>query len=353
MKYIVCVQLVVNVLICTQLFAQESEPETTAAAESISPDKLPWESIQDKPAVKVVPGQLPNNIPTLWKQKIEPGKLSGAVATALKNARQDVVERLGVRFKQYQIAKGLSVDHYIKASDKPDVDLSRFLHGADERGVRLREDMLVCEVDHSIMLQVAVALFKSWAEKHVSQESDKVDLLQLRDFVNKKQLRTIYECGAAAVSSELVTEDYRDRQKIIINALASKRPQWVADTLEATGEAKVDFANPDKKKARDEAYSKALEAAREKLRTNLMELQVSDERRVKDVASGAEGEQLRMLYHYDKSSFIKQNDSLENSDTLKVVLRCELKPLWNLIFDQRIAGLEKPEKPVMEEKKGE
>jgi len=313
-----------------------------AAEEAKIPKHLEWNVIRDEPVEQAVPGKLPKGVPLLWKAKILPEKLTEAIAFTLEKARRDATERLSARFKKQEISPGVTIGDYIAKSDNPGVGVETFLHGTNERGVRLRGDMLVCEIEKTTRLQITVALFKGWADEHI--KLNKAELKRLRDYIEKERFSTIQEIGMAPVPADFVVDEYRKQQRAVenITAVDPGRPLWISESIGTEGGAAIDLARPDRQAARKAAHESALAEARKRLASRIMTLEISEGKTLKKFAETLPDNTAPFLTHYHESPFVTIEDRIWESSVI-VLLECRLKPIWNLVLQQRLKEYEPEE----------
>ncbi len=293
---------------------------------------VPWETIVDVPVRRIKPGRLPEDLPRMWTKRIRSEKSVEATASVLKKARANAIERLGARFKKEEIYPGVTIEQYIAASDTPEMSLGSFLHGANEKGVRLRRDMLVCEVELTLKLRTAVTSFKSWADTHVA--SADLDVKRLRTYVEKVHFDFVREIGTAAVEPDYVIEEFKKRQEKI-SAIVSDTPLWASGYRVATAEAEFDVTGADRNEARKKAYESAIAGAAEELVGKINELPVGGEEKLAAFAATLQEPASSMIRNYLDAPFIEKDVRVRRGKAF-VTLEARLKPLWNIVVQHRI-----------------
>lgn len=335
MKTSLSENVVVSLLACSAaLGAADTRIAEPAVDESerAGAGDLPWDTIIDKPVRRIKSGRLPEDLPRLWTDTIRPEKLVEATASVLEKARANAIERLGARFKKEEIYPGVTIEQYIAASDTPEIDLGSFLHGANEKGVRLRGDMLVCEVELTLKLRTAIASFKSWADTHIT--SEEVDVKRLRTYVEKVHFDFVREIGTAAVDPDYVVEAFKQRQEKI-SAIVSDTPLWASGYRVATAEAEFDVTGADRNEARKKAYESAIDAAGRELVGKINELPAGGGETLAAFAATLQEPSSAMIRNYLDAPFIEKDMRVRRGKAF-VTLEARLKPLWNIVVQHRI-----------------
>ena len=317
--------------------ASESKPATESKP-TIDTSKIDWKSIEDQNETlkAVMPGKLPSDIPEFWKKNIKPEYFTKAMVEVLRNARNKAISNLVTRLKREKIYSDVTISRFLEESDDKEFKLELFLQGANERGVRLREDILVCEVKSSTILRASVAQFKGWADKHI--KSKNVDLRMLSKYVKDVQHDNVNQLGIAAVNSKYVQDKYREKQKDIERAISSipPIPLWISESLEIVAKAEIIMDNNSNGKSPSLlAYEAAVKDGKEKLAAMIQKLEYGKSTLVEFSKEFPSDKQI-MVNEYQNSAFISIHDEIQENMQV-VTLRCSLKPIWNILLQHRIA----------------
>jgi len=139
-----------------------------------------------------------------WKQYVTPqGRLM-----AVRAARSDAMRRLAERIKGVFITSDTTVQDFVAESDEINVDMTTFLAGARETGVRYHDDELIVEVKMAVKLQTVYGSLKSWGQAHY--KGDKVKIQKLEKLTLRSEDKIIEEVGMGVPPEKYLNPDFPD-----------------------------------------------------------------------------------------------------------------------------------------------
>ena len=247
---------------------------------------------------------------------------------ALRAAQVDGMRRLAERIKGVFITSKTTVQDFVTQSDDIKVDLRTFLRGARESGVRYHPDELIVEVTMEVTLQSILAELKTWGEIHY--KGDKVIMQQLEELTISTKKEIVEETGTG-VPPESMLKDV-PAGEIAILAVAAKAPDWIGQTLRATGNGALDTANENKAQAKLMAFRAAELDARRKLAEQVDGLMITSNTSVKDFITQNDEIRTSMLTFQQGVSVVEGSQKLTDDGTASATVEINLKPLWDMII---------------------
>ena len=247
---------------------------------------------------------------------------------ALRAAQVDGMRRLAERIKGVFITSKTTVQDFVTQSDDIKVDLRTFLRGARESGVRYHPDELIVEVTMEVTLQSILAELKTWGEIHY--KGDKVIMQQLEELTISTKKEIVEETGTG-VPPESMLKDV-PAGEVAILAVAAKAPDWIGQTLRATGNGALDTANENKAQAKLMAFRAAELDARRKLAEQVDGLMITSNTSVKDFITQNDEIRTSMLTFQQGVSVVEGSQKLADDGTASATVEINLKPLWDMII---------------------
>lgn len=267
------------------------------------------------------------SIPPYWQQHCTGrGRLM-----AVRAARTDAMRRLAERIKGVRIDSNTTVQDFVAESDDINVDMRHFLRGAKEIATRYHRDELIVEVEMEVTLKTVITSFKSWADVHV--KGDRVKLKKLEDYVEKVRYDKIVETGMG-VPPEKYLKDYQGDYQALEQASRASMPDWVNNTIRATGQAAVDTEMDNPAQAKLMAYRAAELDARRKLAEKLDGLMITSNSSVRDFVAQSDTIETKMLTYQQGAHVVEGSQKIEDG-IAEVTVEIELKPLWRIIVFYR------------------
>ncbi len=285
------------------------------------------EPLMDEPPMQTVERGQRGSVPPYWMQHCTGrGRLM-----AVRAARVDAMRRLAERIKGVRIDSNTTVQDFVAESDEVNVDMRQFLRGAKELSTRYRRDELIVEVEMEVTLKTVITSFKSWADVHV--KGDRVKLKKLEDYVEKVRYDKIVETGMG-VPPEKYLKDYDGDYQALEQASRATVPDWVANTIRATGQAAIDTEMDNPAQAKLMAYRAAELDARRKLAEKLDGLMITSDSSVRDFVAQSDTIETKMLTYQQGAHVVEGSQKIEDG-IAEVTVEIELKPLWRIIVFYR------------------
>lgn len=291
---------------------------------------VPRPELVEEPLVQVVEGEL-SSISNLsgaakayWMARVTGrGRLM-----AVRAARVDAMRRLGERISGVFITSETMVRDFVAESDDINVDMTTFLVGAREKGIRYHGNELIVEVEVAVTLREVLVRLKSWAAKHY--KGNKVRITQIDKLAVKTRDTVITEVGMG-VPPEKYLKNVTAAELTVIS-LGRGAPPWVTTTMKAVGNAAIDVDNANAAQAKLMAYRGAELDARRKLAERIDGLMITSETSVYDFVTANDEIETAMLAFQQGVRVLNQTKKLLEDGTVEIAVEIDLKPLWNRIL---------------------
>jgi len=247
---------------------------------------------------------------------------------AVRAARVEALRRLGERIRGVMITSRTSVRDFVAESDEINTQLTAFLRGARERGIRYHADELIVEVEMEVTLRDLIVGLKRWHQAYY--KGNKISVQDIEKLSVSTRDKIIRETGSGVPPEKYLREvPPADRA---VMALGSRVPPWATQTMRATGNAALDTDNANQAQARLMALRGAELDARRKLAERINGLMISSNTSVQDFVATDDQIRTSMLTFQQGGHVVEGSQKMLEDGTAQVTVGIDMKPLWNMIL---------------------
>ncbi len=250
---------------------------------------------------------------------------------AVRAARVEGLRRLGERIRGVMITSRTSVRDFVAESDEINTQMTAFIRGARERGIRYHADELIVEVEMEVTLRELIVGLKRWHQSYY--KGDKISVQDIEKLSVNTQDKMIRETGSGVPPEKYLKEvPAADRA---VMALGARVPPWATQAMRMVGNAALDTDNANQAQAKLMALRGAELDARRKLAEQVNGLMITSNTSVHDFVATNDQIRTSMLTFQQGGHVVEGSQKMLEDGTAQVTVEIDMKPLWNMILYYR------------------